>query len=170
MRPLRLLPLRQRHHGRPRHRIRRKLGEKVEQNTRVIRLIKASRGHPTRQFPRPRALDLKVDTLRIRLRAIRLPTGMQRDDLMSNHIVARREIRDRQRPAETVLDQVVGDPLAWVGPGFPCAGGDFGPEEGRGRDGAAVAVAGRYVVLDGTRVGDGPCVPCCYETESAKGI
>lgn len=56
--------------------VRSKLGEQVERNTRVSRLVKARCGYTTRWLNRATAANLDVDALRIRLRAIRLAGGV----------------------------------------------------------------------------------------------
>jgi len=83
---------------------------------------------------------------------------VQRDDLVAQHVVARREVGDRQVPGVAVLDEVVGGPGAGVRSGFPGLCGDFGPGEGGGGYGAEIAGYGGDVVDYGAGVGDGPCV------------
>lgn len=99
-----LLPLTNLLHRRPRHRIRIKRPKHIKRNPRIPRFIKARGRHTPRQRLRPTALDLDIDALGIRLRAIRLPRGVQRNDLVAHDVVARREVGDRQVPREIVLD------------------------------------------------------------------
>jgi hypothetical protein len=155
----RMLPLRQLIQRGPRNSITRELGEQVEQDTRIRRLIKAGRGHTAAQLRGPTPRDLDIDALRVRLGAVSLARGVQRNDLVAQDVVAGCEVGNRQVPGEVVLDEVVGDPGAGVVAGFPGAALDLGPAEGGGvADAAEVPGDGRDVFLHGAGVGDGPGV------------
>lgn len=151
-----LLPLSQRLQRRPRNRICGKTPEQIKLNARIRQRIKARCGHTATQLDRPAARDLDVDALRIRLCATDRSRSMQSDDFVAQHVVPRREVRDREVPAKRVLDQVVGDPRPGVGAGFPCGGGDFRPGEGRGGNAGEVAGYRGDVVDYRAGVGDGP--------------
>jgi hypothetical protein len=153
-----LLTLRQLDQCRSWDGVTRELSEDIEQDTRIIRLIKARRRHTPTQFRRSTTANLDIDALRVRLSAIRLARSVQRENLMANHVVARCEVGDRQVPGEVVLDEVVGDPGAGVVAGFPGSGLDLGPEEGGWGHGGEVPGDGGDVFLDGADVRSGPCV------------
>jgi hypothetical protein len=153
-----LLTLRQLDQCRSWDGVTRELSEDIEQDTRIIRLIKARRRHTPTQFRRSTTANLDINALRVRLSAIRLARSVQREDLMANHVVARCEVGDRQVPGEIVLDEVVGDPGAGVVAGFPGSGLDLGPEEGGWGHGGEVPGDGGDVFLDGADVRSGPCV------------
>lgn len=98
--------------------------------------------------------------LRVGLCTVRLSCSMQRDNLVANHVFAWREVcRNSQVPAKVVLNHVIRDPGTRIVAAFPGAGLNLGPKERRGVYGATVAIAGRDVFLDGTGMGDRPCVP-----------
>lgn len=157
-----LLPLAQLRHRRSRNRIRVKARIQTEHNTRIRRLIEARGWHASTQRLSATSLDLDIDALGVRLCAIRLARGVECDDFVPEDVVAGCQVGDGQVPGEVVLDQVVGDPGAGVGAGFPCAGLDLGPAEGgRVGDGGEVARDGGYIFLHRAGVGDGPGVLEC---------
>jgi hypothetical protein len=88
--------------------------------------------------------------LRIRLRAVGLSRRVQRNNLVPNHIVARRKVGNGQVPAEVVLDQVIGYPGAGVAAALPRALLDLGPFQRERVDCAEVSGDGRTVLDHGT--------------------
>lgn len=89
---------------RPRNRITIKAPKHIKQNPRITRLIKARRWRSATQLHRSTPTDDNIDALRIRLRTIGLATSMQCNDLVTNDIVTRSEVGNRQVPGESVLD------------------------------------------------------------------
>ena len=122
-----LLSLGQLREGRPGNGVTSELGEEVELDTRVRRLVKARRRHTSIQLDGPRARDLDVHTLGICLCAIRLPACVQCDDFVTQDVVAWCEVGDGQVPGEIVLHQVIGHPCAGVVAALPCTFLDLGP-------------------------------------------
>lgn len=91
------LPLRQLIQWRPRDRIAREFAIQIKLDPRISRLIKRRSFRSTAQGLRPRALDLEIYTLRIRLGSIFLARGMQCNNLVPDDVVARRNIRGNSR-------------------------------------------------------------------------
>ena len=116
---LALIPLLQARNRRPGDRVASKAPEDIEHNPRIRRGVKAGSNNATTGVDSATSRHDDVDALGIRLGAVLLARSVQRDDLVAQHVVARREIGDRQVPGEVVLDQVVGRPAARVRAGFP---------------------------------------------------
>ena len=155
----RMLALRHLREIRARNSVASELGKDVEKDTRVRSLVEASSRDAAAQLGRSTTAHDNVDALRVRLCAVGGARGVQRDDLVAQDVVARREVGNGQVPGEIVLDEIVGCPCAGVAAGFPGLGLDLGPGQGEGRDAAEVARDGSYVFLYGSDVGAGPCVP-----------
>jgi hypothetical protein len=131
-------------------------------------LVQASARDAAAWLSSSRALNLEVDALGVGLGAVGLTSSVQSDDLVTDNVVARGDVGEGQVPGEVVLDEVVGGPGSWVAAGLPGAGLDLGPLQAGGADGAAVAVAGRNVLLNGANMADRPGVP--LESDLAAGL
>lgn len=102
------IPLRELRQGWPWNRISTELAVQVEQNSWVASLVERRSSNSSGQCFRPRALDLEVHTLRVRLRTVALARSMQRNDLVSDDIVSWRQTRgDGGRPREIFSYEVV---------------------------------------------------------------
>lgn len=155
---LALIPLFQARDRRPGDRVASKAPEDIKHDPRIRRRVKARSNNTTTGLHSPTSRHHNVDALGIRLRTVLLARSVQRNDLVAQHVVARREVGDRQVPAKVVLDQVVSRPGAWVGAGFPRRRGDLGPLQGGWVGAAEVTGHGRDVFLYGADVADGPGV------------
>jgi hypothetical protein len=81
------------------------LGEDVELDARVGRFVKARGWYATAQLSRSTALNLEVDTLRVRLSAVDLTCSMESNDLVADHIVAWCKVGDGEVPLLIVHQQ-----------------------------------------------------------------
>jgi hypothetical protein len=107
-------------HRRSRNRIASERPKHIEQNTRIRRLVQARAHRSAAQLAGSASTNNNVNALWVGLRTVGLARSMQSQDLVPEHVVARREVGNRQVPAEVVLDQVVGGPGTGVATGFPC--------------------------------------------------
>ena len=132
--------VRSRPHRRSRESVSAGVSVNVEHNARHIPLIQTRARHTTRRLHTATPPDLQVQTLRIQLRAVVILAPVQRDDFVPDDVVSRREFgRQNGGGDEPVLDEGVGDPGSWGDDGGLR---DFGPAEGGGGEGCAVACAG----------------------------
>jgi len=162
------VPLSQSLKSRARSRVLGERSEDVELDTRVGRSVKLGSSSAAGQLGSSGSLNLEVDTLRVRLRAVGLASSMQGDDLVADDVVARSDVGESQVPSEVVGNQVVGGPLSRVAAGLQRLGLDLGPLQACRVDRTAVAVAGRDVFLDGADVAHWPGVP--LERDLAAGL
>lgn len=131
------LLVRRRPNRRPRKRITRRIRINIKPNPRIIPLIQTRTRHSSRGRHTAAPSNLEVQALHIQLRAIVVLPAVQRNDLVADDVVAGRELCGQHGGRlEVVGDEGVGD---------PCAGGEdgglgeFGPAEGGGGEGCAVA-------------------------------
>lgn len=116
-------------HRRPRNRITRKRPIKIEQDPRIRRGIQPHHRH-TRRLRGAAALNIKVHTLRVILCPVRLSRRMQRDNLMAQDILPRRDIsRYLNSPGIVIRDQRVGGPITRVATGKEADAVDLEPPQ-----------------------------------------
>ena len=142
--------VRPRPNRRPRKRIRTRIRINIKHNTRHIPLIQTRARHTTRRLYASTTANFQIQTLRIQLRPVVVLAAVQGDDFVPDDVVAWCEFRRQDGGGdEPVLDEAVGDPGSWGDDGGL---GDFGPAEGGGGEGCAVACRGTLVSSQGWRL------------------
>jgi hypothetical protein len=121
-------------------RVARRVVVQVEQNTRIVPLVKRCPGHTVCRSNRTAAGNLDVQALRIELGAIVAAPAMQRNDFVANNVVASLKVlRNDRGGGEAVLDEVVRSPCTRATGGYEASLGELGPSEGGWAEGSAFA-------------------------------
>lgn len=137
----------------------------VDEDTGVVGFVQLHARGAGSELVGAGARDLEVDTLRVILRAIFVVRRMQRDDLVTQDVVARGHVLgDRDGPAVIGGDELIGCPVSGLVRVVEHAlGGNLVEFQGGLVGGGAFAVAIGKVVDDGAVVGLGPIGPLEFD-------